>query len=131
MIYLDSSALLTLLTRRTNASALESFLAGFPQAPLATCTVGFVETVRHLGKAGSFPRALADLDERVTEILLSREIRDLATRVDPRLRALDALHVASALSVQRELAAFVTYDRRMLDAARKEGLSAHAPGLPE
>lgn len=131
MIYMDSSALITLLTGRTNVSALESFLAGFPPAPLATCTVGFVETVRHLDRAGSFPRALVDLDERVTEILLGREVRDLATRVDPGLRALDALHVASALSVERELAAFVTYDRRMLDAARKEGLPAHAPGMTE
>ncbi|WP_329235026.1 type II toxin-antitoxin system VapC family toxin [Streptomyces canus] len=126
---MDSSALITLLTGRTNAAALESFLVNFPQAPLATCTVGFVETVRHLDRAGSFPQALADLDQRVTEILLSREVRDLATRVDPGLRALDALHVASALSVARELASFLTYDRRMLDAARKEGLPAHAPGM--
>lgn len=131
MIYMDSSALITLLTGRTNATALESFLVGFPSASLATCTVGFVETVRHLDRAGSFPEALADLDERVTEILLSSEVRDLATRVDPGLRPLDALHVASALTVERELTAFVTYDRRMLDAAHKEGLFAHAPGMAD
>jgi predicted nucleic acid-binding protein len=131
VIYMDSSALITLLTGRANAAALESFLASFPSASLATCTVGFVETVRHLDRAGSFPQALADLDERVTEILLSRDVRDLATRVDPGLRALDALHVASALSVEGELAAFVTYDHRMLDAARKEGLPAHAPGMAD
>lgn len=131
MIYMDSSALITLSTGRTNAPALESFLADYPAASLATSTVGFVETVRHLDRAGSFPQALADLDEQVTEILLSGEVRDLATRVDPGLRALDALHVASALSVEGELTAFVTYDRRMLDAARKEGLSAHAPGMTD
>lgn len=131
MIYMDSSALITLLTGRANVSALEAFLVDFPAVSLATCTVGFVETVRHLDRAGSFPRALEDLDERVTEILLDREVRDLATRVDPGLRALDALHVASALSLERELAAFVTYDRRMLDAARKEGLPAHAPGMAD
>ncbi|NUP20344.1 MAG: type II toxin-antitoxin system VapC family toxin [Streptomyces sp.] len=130
MIYMDSSALITLLTGRANASALEAFLMGFSSASLATCTVGFVETVRHLDRAGSFPQALVDLDTRVTEILLDREVRDLATRVDPGLRALDALHVASALSMEAELAAFVTYDRRMLDAARKEGLPSHAPGMP-
>ncbi|WP_316742372.1 PIN domain-containing protein [Streptomyces sp. MK7] len=128
---MDSSALIMLLTGRANVSALDAFLADFPQAPLATCTVGFVETVRHLDRAGSFPRALTDLDERGTEILLGREVRDLATRVGPGLRALDALHVASALSLERELVALVTYDRRMLDAARKEGLPAHAPGLEE
>ncbi|WP_306183988.1 PIN domain-containing protein [Streptomyces sp. MK5] len=108
---MDSSALIMLLTGRANVSALEAFLADFPQAPLATCTVGFVETVRHLDRAGSFPRALTDLDERGTEILLGREVRDLATRVGPGLRALDALHVASALSLERELVALVTYDR--------------------
>ncbi|OIJ66187.1 hypothetical protein WN71_020035 [Streptomyces mangrovisoli] len=110
---------------------MEAFLAGFPLSPLATCTVGFVETVRHLDRAGSFPQALADLDERVTEILLGREVRDLATRVDPGLRALDALHVASALSLERDLVALVTYDRRMFDAACKEGLPARAPGVED
>lgn len=131
MIYMDSSALLTLLTGRTNAGELRVFLADRPGVPLATSTVGVVETVRQLDKVGSFPTALADLDRLVTEILLTEEVRDLATRVPGSLRSLDAIHVASALSVSEVLDCLVTYDKRMLDAAREAGLTAKSPGVDD
>lgn len=131
MIYMDSSALLTLLTGRTGAAELRDFLAQRPGLPMATSTVGMVETVRQLDKVGSFPNALADLDRMVTEILLTEEVRDLATRVPAALRSLDAIHVASALVIGDALDSLVTYDKRMLDAAREAGLAAHAPGLAD
>jgi len=37
----------------------------------------------------------------VTEILLTEEVQDLATRVPAILRSLDAIHVASALVIVR------------------------------
>lgn len=128
MIYMDSSALLTMMTGRNNARALKEFLAERPGRPLATSTIGIVETVRQLDKVGSFPTALADLDSLVTEILLTEEVRDLATRVSGALRSLDAIHVASALTVREALDSLVTYDKRMLDAACEAGIPAHAPG---
>lgn len=128
MIYMDSSALLTLLTGRVNASELRSFLAARPGVPLATSSLGFVETVRQLDKLGSFPNALADLDTVVTEILLTEEVRNLATRMPGSLRSLDAVHVASALTIGEALDCLITYDKRMLDAAREAGLEAFAPG---
>lgn len=129
MIYMDSSALLTLLTDRTGAAELRAFLAERPGLPMGTSTVGMVETVRQLDKVGSFPNALADLDRMVTEILLTEEVRDLATRVTATLRSLDAIHVASALVIGDALDSLVTYDKRLLDAAREAGLAAHAPGM--
>jgi hypothetical protein len=44
------------------------------------------------------------------------------------LRTLDALHVASAIDVRKELHAFVTYDDRQAVAARRHGLRVIAPG---
>jgi len=44
------------------------------------------------------------------------------------LRALDAIHVASALRLGDEVDGFVTYDGRQADAARAVGLHVHAPG---
>lgn len=44
------------------------------------------------------------------------------------LRALDAIHIASAQRLGREIAAFVTYDERQAAAARKVGLRVEAPG---
>lgn len=126
---MDSSALVTLVTGRDHAADLRVFLTERPGVALATSTIGIVETVRQLDKVGSFPRALADLDNLVTEILLTQEVRDLATRVSGALRSLDAVHVASALSIGDLLDCLVTYDKRMLEAAQAEGLRSFAPGV--
>ncbi|MGP2440662.1 type II toxin-antitoxin system VapC family toxin [Streptomyces sp. JW3] len=125
---MDSSALLTLLIGRPGADELRDFLSARPGLPMATSTVGVVETVRQLDRVGSFPNALADLDHMVTEILLTAEVRDLSTRVPANLRSLDAVHVASALVIGDALDSLISYDKRMLDAARESGLTAHAPG---
>jgi predicted nucleic acid-binding protein len=47
---------------------------------------------------------------------------------NPGLRSLDAIHLATALVVARELQAFVTYDVRLRDAARQAGLPVANPG---
>jgi hypothetical protein len=43
------------------------------------------------------------------------------------LRALDAIHVAAAISVADELAAFVTYDVRQAQVAERAGFALLAP----
>ncbi|WP_406424849.1 PIN domain-containing protein [Streptomyces sp. NBC_00873] len=128
---MDSSALITLVTGRTGAAELRTFLSDRPGLPLATSTIGIVETVRQLDKVGPFPDALSDLDGMVTEILLTEEVRDLATRVSGALRPLDAIHVASALVIGGALDSLITYDKRILETAREEDLSVHAPGMME
>ncbi|GAA4940359.1 hypothetical protein GCM10023238_02530 [Streptomyces heliomycini] len=125
LIYMDTSALVTWMTRRSHWGALDTFLQERATEPLATSTLGFVETVRTLGPHGALPEApMEDLDARITEILLTREVRDAAALLVGRLRTLDAIHVASALSLRDDLTALVTYDRRMLETARAEGLPA-------
>jgi predicted nucleic acid-binding protein len=44
------------------------------------------------------------------------------------LRALDAIHVASALRIATEIEAFVTYDARQATAAQAVGLPVLTPG---
>ncbi|MER7487886.1 hypothetical protein ABTY20_18655 [Streptomyces sp. NPDC126497] len=83
-----------------------------PKPVTAAGTPGFVETVRTLDLMGRFPKVVADLDARITEILLAREARDAAALLVGRPRTLDAMHVASALSLRDALTAVVTYDRR-------------------
>lgn len=46
----------------------------------------------------------------------------------PDLRALDSIHLASALRLGSELAAFLTYDDRQAQAAGVLGLLVEAPG---
>ena len=55
-----------------------------------------------------------------------------AAFADPALRGLDAIHLAAAQVLTNEsgsaLTAFVTYDRRLLDAAKAVGLPMASPG---
>ncbi|WP_078491535.1 type II toxin-antitoxin system VapC family toxin [Streptomyces yerevanensis] len=131
MIYLDSSALITWLTRRDYFTQLDAFLDERPAAPFATSTIGFVETVRTLDLMGDFPTAMSDLQRDITEILVTEEVRDQAAGLPGRLRTLDALHVASALTLGDSLQCLVTYDKRMLEAARAAALPAYAPGMAD
>jgi predicted nucleic acid-binding protein len=56
----------------------------------------------------------------------------VATSIDaepPALASLDAIHLATALSLGDELSAFVAYDRLLLAAAKGAGLPVETPGL--
>jgi predicted nucleic acid-binding protein len=52
---------------------------------------------------------------------------DLAAKVAPQIRSLDAVHLATALSIGVDLD-FVTYDDRQAVAAREAGLRVVQPG---
>nr|BFD85611.1 hypothetical protein StreXyl84_50120 [Streptomyces sp. Xyl84] len=106
---------------------MDAFLQQRLTEPLATSTLGFVESARPLDLVGHFHKAAENLDAGITEILLTREVRDGAALLVGRLRTLDATHVASAPSLREDLTALVTYDRGMLDTGRAEGLSAPRP----
>ena len=129
MIYLDASALVTLFARRAFAKELRDFLDSRPVMPMATSTLGFVETVRTMDRVGDYPDLMRELVNGFTEILLTEEVRDAAAHLAGNLRTLDAVHVASAQVLGDSLDTLVTYDKRMLDVARAEGLPAEAPGL--
>jgi predicted nucleic acid-binding protein len=58
---------------------------------------------------------------------LSDAVLDQATLAPPGLRSLDALHLATALSVREEIGVFVTYDERLGEAAKEHGLGVVQP----
>jgi len=59
---------------------------------------------------------------------LDDAILDAATALRPTgLRSVDALHLATALSIRDEIGAFVTYDERLAVAATEHGLSVATP----
>ncbi|HYN48133.1 MAG TPA: PIN domain-containing protein, partial [Candidatus Nanopelagicales bacterium] len=85
-----------------------------------------LRAVRYLG-----PPALATVREglrRVDLIGIDDRILDAAGTLEPQvLRTLDAIHLATAMAVGDDLAAIVTYDERMIDAARRMGLATASP----
>jgi predicted nucleic acid-binding protein len=129
LIYLDASALVTLIAGRPYARELNSYLAAHPGTPMATSTLGFVETVRTLDRMGDFPTAMQTLIREYTEILLTEEVRDAAAQLPGGVRTLDAVHIASAQAIGDALDVLLTYDKRLRDVARSIGIPAESPGL--
>lgn len=66
--------------------------------------------------------------EGISLLPLDDAILDRATELEPAgLRSLDALHLATALSVSDEIGVFVAYDNRLAEAAKKRGLPVVQP----
>lgn len=65
---------------------------------------------------------------RLTLLGLVPPIVEAAGRLGPpELRSLDAIHLASALSIRDDLEVFITYDRRLAAAAERAQLPIAAP----
>lgn len=59
---------------------------------------------------------------------LDRALLEQAGTLGPAgLRSLDAVHMAAGLSLGEDLAEVITYDARMADAARAQGLVVSQP----
>jgi uncharacterized protein len=129
VIYLDASAIVTYVLKRTNVSALRGYLRDRIGTNMVTSTVGLIETVRTCDPAGSFPNLMAQLLGEYDELQITGDIRDRAANLPGRLKALDAIHVATAETLGEELISFVTYDRRMANVARSRGLPVASPGM--
>jgi predicted nucleic acid-binding protein len=129
VIYLDTSALITLITERPGVVDLEAYLQGQGGADLATSTVGLIETVRSCDSMASFPNLMAHLLRDYTELVVTADIRDRAADQPGGLKTLDAIHVATAETLGEELTSFVTYDRQMARLAESRGLPVLSPGM--
>lgn len=135
MIYLDSAAVVKLVRSEPASDALVGWLAERVGAPLVASALVEVEVPRALRRAE--PRALVRLPvtfARLYRLAISDTVRTTAAAYpEPTLRSLDAIHLATAqvLSAERgvELAAFVTYDKRLLEAAVSLGLPVASPGM--
>jgi uncharacterized protein len=130
MIYLDASAIITYVTRRAHSHALDEYLRARAALEVATSTIGFVETVRICDRIGEFPHLLPQLLRDYTELRLTDDIRDRAATLPGGLRALDAIHVATAETLADDLTCLISYDKRMLDVANTRGLPVASPGMP-
>jgi uncharacterized protein len=126
--YLDSSAVVKTVIEEPESRALMRWLAG--KERLTACDLVRVEVVRAVraSNPAAVPRARQAV-AALTLIRLDDHLYESAANLEPPLlRSLDAIHLAAASSVGRELAAVVTYDERLADGARALGLPVAAPG---
>ena len=128
-LYLDSSAFIKVIIEEPGSTAVRTFLAsrGARRVSSSLLRTEALRAVRHLG-----PEALATVRgglRRVDLIGIDDRILDAAGTLEPQvLRTLDAIHLATALAVGDDLEAIVSYDERMVDAARLMGLPTATPG---
>jgi predicted nucleic acid-binding protein len=92
-----------------------------PAGTTASCTA------RRVGGEDIPQRAKAAL-ERINLIPISPEIIELATDAHtPPLRAMDAIHLATALTMREDLGAMFVYDSDLHAAAQAHHLNPIAP----
>jgi predicted nucleic acid-binding protein len=130
-VYLDTSAIVKLVAPEPETDALSSALGRWPDR--VSCELARVEVHRALWRAGASRAIRALADEVLSGLVLIRIDDPVLLRAasfkDPTLRALDAVHLAAALSIGDHPDAFITYDARLARAAEKQRLPVQHPGM--
>src|ERR1700760_3486955 len=129
MIYLDSAAVVKLVHSEPETAALRAWLDERADTGWTSSVLVEVESFRALSRYA--PPAVTPLPvvlDQIEMIDLTPRIRAMAQPVEPAaVRSLDAIQLATALYQRSALVSFVTYDKRLLDAARAAGLPVSAP----
>lgn len=126
-VYLDTSAAAKLLVDEVESVALAAFLDGIgAEQAVVSSTLLETELRRLAVRLELEQSAVSDLLARVDLVDPPRSLFHEAGLLPGRhLRSLDALHLATALRVDADTV--VTYDARLLEAARSLGLGVHSP----
>jgi predicted nucleic acid-binding protein len=129
LIYLDSSALVKLAVTEPESAALTEWLSESPNLLRVSSPIVRVEVPRAVWRVdpGSLPQAYTVV-RRVRDVRMTADVITRAAGIRPNtLRSLDAIHLASALAVKRDLTALVSYDKRLLAAAGDADLPTASP----
>ena len=129
MIYFDTSALVKLVFDETESAALAEWLtlrADIPKVSSDLSTIELLRTCRRVDE-GAVEGAVLLLGG-IDLLPIDRAIVEkAATLIPTELRSLDAIHLASALSVKANLTALVAYDVRLCSAAAEAGIEVVSP----
>lgn len=130
VLFLDSSAVTKLVVSEPESAALRERLAGQVLVASALLVTEVSRAVRRaVGR--SHDAVLSEVLAVIDLVVVDRSVLAAAAELEPAtLRTLDAVHLASALSLGARVDALVGYDDRLLDAARAAGLSVERPARP-
>jgi predicted nucleic acid-binding protein len=126
-VYLDTSAFVKLVVAEPESAALARYLRQWQWR--ASSALLRAEALRAVGRRGQAHVAAARrLFGGLHLVALDEALLERAGELQPpTLRPLEAVHVATALSLGADLGVFVTYDVRLADAARAQGLVVTCP----
>lgn len=127
--YLDASALVKLAVLELESAALEQDLS--VREALFTSAVAVTELMRAARRTRR-PALLQQVESVLDAVFIAEltpAIREQAGRLEPAaLRALDAIHIATAVSLSLPDLDFITYDEPQRRAADAVGLRVRQPG---
>ena len=127
MLYLDSSAIVKLVVREPETAELVKAIHADPD--VVSSHIAWTEVVIATRRAGrSTARAERILDGIALVPVDDAILRGAATLGPKDLRTLDAIHLATAVSLRPDVGTIVTYDVRQARAASALGLEVWAPG---
>lgn len=129
--YLDASAIVKLVKAERESDALISSLVQWPDR--VTVAMARVEVHRALSRIGA-SRAEHTRADAVLEGLVLIRVDDAilvraASFKDRHLRTIDAIHLATALTMGDDPEVFFTYDARLARAAERLRLPVAHPGV--
>jgi len=127
--YLDSSAIVKLAIREPESAALRRYLRLRRRRPLVSSALARTEVLRALLPAGDEAVARGRMVlQRLDLVRLNDRVLNAAGVLrPPELRSLDAIHLATARQLGRDLTGLVTYDDRMVAAAKRLGYRVVQP----
>jgi len=132
VIYLDTSALVKLIRIEAESGTLGDWLDARAESRWITSTLTEIElprAIRAVAPEGlpAVPSVLARMDRFEIDSVIRATA---AAYTEPALRSLDAIHLATAqiAASAAPLAALITYDNRLGEAAEAVGMTVIAPG---
>lgn len=126
--YLDASAAVKLLRPEPETSALRAMLTAIDGHVSSVLLETELRCVAHREGGGELVERADRICAAVDLLPYTSAVRARAGEAfDPSQRALDALHLATALDLRLEALVLVTYDMRQAQAGRAAGLDVMAP----
>ncbi len=125
--YLDTSAYVKLVLGEPESAALREELSRWPARVSSRLLI--VESLRACSRYGAAFAARADAGLSDLALLpMDDALLHAAARLEPSsLRSLDAIHLATALSIRDRVGVVFCYDARLADAAECAGLVVARP----
>jgi uncharacterized protein len=134
LIYLDSCALVKLVVNEVESDALDTHLAqeNLRGTPLISSEIIHAEVRRALIRIRVDQHTQTEADamlDAYAKLPVPSALLVAAGRLPyQHLGTLDAIHLASAVSLGKALTQFITYDKQLGKVAAQAGLPVHAPG---
>ena len=129
-VYLDASAIVKLVVLEPETDALMSVLGRWPDR--VTSVLSRAELHRALRRRRASQAIRTRAEAVLSSVVLVRMDDPVVSRAeafrDSQVRTLDAIHLATALSLGDDPDAFITYDAGLARAASRQRLTVLHPG---